>query len=123
MALCDKSHYFSTLYCCIFEAMSILTAKKSSNMKSNIVNPEAYQKAKKRLVAKRAFKSHLFVYLAVCGVLLVINLLTFPAYLWAKWPAMGWGIAIIFHAMTVYSFLGAPPITDEMIEDEMNKNP
>ena len=90
-------------------------------MKSSIINPEAYQKAKKRLVAKRAFKSHLFVYLGVCSGLLVINLLTFPDYLWVKWPAMGWGIAVIFHAMTVYGFLGAPPITDEMIEEEMKK--
>ena len=51
----------------------------------------------------------------------MINLLTFPEYLWVKWPVMGWGIAVIFHAMTVYGFLGASPITDEIIEKEMNK--
>lgn len=90
-------------------------------MNTNIVNQDAYQKAKKRLITKRGFKSHLFVFLAVCTALLIINLLTLPEYLWVKWPVMGWGIGVFFHAMYVYDFLGTSPITEEMIEEEMKK--
>ncbi|PHQ99547.1 MAG: hypothetical protein COB39_03075 [Marinosulfonomonas sp.] len=35
-------------------------------------------------------------------LLLVINLLSSPGYLWVVWPALGWGIAIVLEALNVF---------------------
>jgi len=37
-------------------------------------------------------------------VLLVINLVTSPDTLWFYWVTIFWGIAVIFHAATVFMF-------------------
>lgn len=65
---------------------------------------EAYQKAKKRVATKIGFYIHLAVYIAVNIVLVIINLRTSPEYIWFKWPLIGWGIGVFFHAMGVFVF-------------------
>ena len=84
-------------------------------------NQEAYQKAKKRVEAKFGFYIHLSVYIAVSILLITINLISSTEYLWFKWPIMGWGIGVFFHAMGVFVFTGRPAITEKMIENEMKK--
>nr|WP_268747294.1 2TM domain-containing protein [Pseudoalteromonas marina] len=41
------------------------------------------------------FFENLKRYLAVLALLTVINLITSPNYLWAIWPALGMGIALL----------------------------
>jgi hypothetical protein len=84
-------------------------------------NPEAYQRAKKRVAAKIGFYRHLTIYIAVCILLIAINLSTSTQYLWVKWPLMGWGIAVLLHALRVFGSSGRPAITEEMITKEMEK--
>ena len=45
---------------------------------------------------------HVVAYIGVNALLLIINLLFSPDYIWAVWPMMGWGIAIIFHALSAF---------------------
>lgn len=52
---------------------------------------------------KVAFRTHLIIYIAVISLLAIINLLATPGYIWFKWPLLGWGIAIVIHAISVYS--------------------
>lgn len=52
--------------------------------------------------AKAEFRIHLIIYLAVIGLLTIINLTITKGYFWAKWPMMGWGIAIIIHGISAY---------------------
>lgn len=57
----------------------------------------------------RDFYSQLATYVAVILMLLVINLLTVPQYLWVVWPAMGWGVALVVQAASLWGpkrFLG-----------------
>jgi transcriptional regulator with XRE-family HTH domain len=57
----------------------------------------------------RDFYSQLTTYAAVILMLLVINLLTVPQYLWVVWPALGWGIALVVQAASLWGpkrFLG-----------------
>lgn len=57
----------------------------------------------------RDFYSQLATYAAVILMLLVINLLTVPQYLWVVWPAMGWGVALVVQAASLWGpkrFLG-----------------
>ena len=84
-------------------------------------NQEAYQKAKKRVEAKIGFYIHLAVYVGVNILLIIINLLTSPQELWFKWPLIGWGIGVFFHALGVFVFTGRSSIKERMIEKEMEK--
>ncbi len=84
-------------------------------------NQEAYQRAKKRLEAKFGFYTHLSIYIVVNLLLIIINLSTSTQYLWFKWPLIGWGIGVFFHALGVFVFSGRSVITEEMIEKEMTK--
>lgn len=53
---------------------------------------------------KREFYFHLATYIIVMTFLVVVNLTTSPVYFWAKWPMMGWGLAVVLHALNVFVF-------------------
>jgi hypothetical protein len=61
-----------------------------------------YQKAKKRVEALRGFYVHLGVYLVVNLLLFFINMVASPDRLWFFWPLLGWGLAIVLHALRVF---------------------
>ncbi|MEJ2366441.1 MAG: 2TM domain-containing protein [Deltaproteobacteria bacterium] len=82
---------------------------------------EAYERAKSRVEAKIGFFIHLAVYLAVNTLLIIINISTSPQYLWFKWPLIGWGIGVIFHAIGVFFLSGGSRIKERMIDKEMKK--
>ena len=84
-------------------------------------NQEAYQRARKRVEAKIGFYIHLSVYIVVSILLVIINLSTHSPYLWFKWPLIGWGIGVLFHALGVFVFSGGSAIAERMIEKEMKK--
>ena len=84
-------------------------------------NQEAYKKAKKRVEAKIGFFIHLSIYIVINIMLIFINLRTSPQYIWFKWPLIGWGIGVFFHALGVFVFSGRSAITEQMIEKEMKK--
>lgn len=67
--------------------------------------------------------SHLINYGIVVGGFFILNLLTSPDYIWAWWIAMGWGIGVVSHALSVYeitSFFGAE-WEKKQIEKRLNK--
>jgi hypothetical protein len=86
-------------------------------------NQEAYQEAKKRVEAKIGFFVHLAVYVGVNILLIIINLITSPRYLWFKWPLIGWSIGVFFHGLSVFVFSsrGLSAVKERMIEEEMKK--
>ncbi len=62
------------------------------------------------LRAIKGFYSHLMTYVVVIVLLFAINLIADPGYIWAWWPAMGWGIGVINHglnAFEIFNFFGA----------------
>ncbi|MCK8462426.1 2TM domain-containing protein [Aliiroseovarius sp. S1339] len=85
-------------------------------------NSEAYQAAKKRVEAKMGFYTHLSVYVAVILFLAVIDFVSSPGTIWVQWPMMGWGIAVVLHALAVFVFPGRYAVTEKMIEKEMSKS-
>lgn len=84
-------------------------------------NQEARQRAKKMVEAKIGFYIHLAVYVVVIAFLAIINYSTSTEYIWFKWPLIGWGIAVIIHALSIYNPLGESTIKERMIEKEMKK--
>ena len=82
---------------------------------------EAYERAKSRVEAKIGFYIHLAVYIVVNSLLIIINISTSSQYLWFKWPLIGWGIGVIFHALGVFVLSGGSIIKERLIEREMKK--
>ena len=83
---------------------------------------EKYARAKKRVTEIKAFYTHAATYAAVMILLFIIDMLTGPG-LWFFWPLLGWGIAIVSHAMKVFGtsrVLGAD-WEKKKIQEEMNK--
>ncbi len=60
------------------------------------------EEAKKRVADLRGFYKHLYSYIAVNIVLIIINLVTSPKDLWFYWVTVFWGIGIILHAFRVF---------------------
>lgn len=81
----------------------------------------AYNRARKRVEAKLGFYYHLAFYVGVNIVLIIVNLSTASEYLWFKWPLIGWGIGLFFHALNVFVLSSGVPIKERMIEKEMKK--
>ena len=80
--------------------------------------------AVKRLNKKRDFRTHLFSWLVVNGMLngswLVIGISSGAWFYWPVFPALGWGIGLAFHAWDVY---GPPsrPIDQAAIDREIER--
>jgi len=74
-------------------------------METNYQDQERYLKAQKKVYEIKMFYENLFSYIGVNIILIVINLLTSPQYLWFFWPLLSWGIGVIFHAMSVFDYL------------------
>jgi len=86
-------------------------------------NNEVYEKAKRRVEEKLEFYIHLLVYIVVITLLIFINYNTSPQYLWFKWPLMGWGVGVFFHGVTNFFISEGSAIKEQMIENEMRKQP
>lgn len=81
-----------------------------------------YQEAKRRVEELKGFYWHLVMYLLVNAVLVVINLLTSPVYLWFIWPLIGWGVGLIFHAFSVFGGLWGKSWEERKIREIMDKD-
>ena len=64
------------------------------------------EKLKSMAKHRAEFKQHLMVYVVVMCGLTAINAITSRVYWWVVWPALGWGIGIALHGLTVYGRLG-----------------
>ncbi len=84
---------------------------------------ELYRKARGKVRAIKGFLNHLLTYLTVCVFLFVLNYLTSPDDYWVQWPAIGWGIFVVFHFLRVFvtpGFLGRE-WEDRKIREYMDK--
>lgn len=57
----------------------------------------------------KGFYMHFIKYLIVISVLLAINLWQGSPPLWVVWPALGWGMGILFHAASVFETIPFGP--------------
>ena len=72
----------------------------STTMSQNVSADEALALAHVRKL--RGFYIHLAQYVVVIGFLAIVNLVTSRQYFWVIWPALGWGIGILFHGLRVF---------------------
>ena len=62
---------------------------------------ERYRRAKARVDALKAFYGHLGTYVVIIAGLFVIDLATGDGW-WFYWAAIGWGIGLAWHALSVF---------------------
>lgn len=65
------------------------------------INDSKYRKAKERVSEIKCFYTHVFVYVIVMTLLVVLNFNTtdFP---WVLFPALGWGIGLLSHGLATF---------------------
>ncbi|ELB2831221.1 MULTISPECIES: helix-turn-helix domain-containing protein [Vibrio] len=93
----------------VFET-SVSELQQEQEMTNDVRITDEEQTVIDQVRAIKGFYSHLMTYVLVIGLLFAINLLTDSSYIWAWWPAMGWGIGIINHglnAFEVFNLFGA----------------
>jgi transcriptional regulator with XRE-family HTH domain len=53
----------------------------------------------------RGFYGHAIRYALIISLLAVINLVTYPKYLWFLWTMGGWGIGLLAHGLSTFGFI------------------
>ena len=93
-------------------------------MKEKIKNDEAYRRARKRVEAIKGFYAHLIVFVVVNAVLVAINLVVTPGFLWFVFPLFGWGIGLFFHAIFGYGLfrIFTKEWEERKVKEYMDKN-
>jgi hypothetical protein len=79
---------------------------------------ELREQAVASLKKKRDFKSHLFIYVAVNVLLVVIWAVASDGFFWPIFVIGGWGIGLAANAWEVY---GRKPITESEIARETDR--
>lgn len=71
------------------------------------------KKAMGRMLVRLLFLMHLGTFVAIVGMLWVINALTDFGDWWAIWPTVGWGSAVALHGiLTLILLRSVPPDRD-----------
>lgn len=90
----------------------------------NTQNEEKLQRAKKKAKEIRGFYISLTIYIAVISFLAIVNYQTDWSHKWFLYPAGGWGIGILFQALSIFykgKYLGQS-WEDRKVQELMNDN-
>jgi len=88
-------------------------------METNYAVEERYYQAQKRVKEIKDFYAHLTVYVLCNPIVIVVNLMTSPGYLYFWYCLLGWGIAIVLHGLKVFNY---PPFFSKEWEDHKMKS-
>lgn len=77
-------------------------------------------RARQRARLKLELYKHVSLYLTVIAALGIVNLTTGPGNLWFLWPAAGWGIGLIAHAINV--FVSTRDVLQHMTQRELQRD-
>jgi hypothetical protein len=72
-------------------------------MEENNQDDDRYLIAKRKVDDIKGFYSNLTSYILVNLILLFINLIYSPDYLWFYWPLLWWGLGVLFHGLKVFN--------------------
>ena len=64
----------------------------------------AYEKAVKRVQNLKDFYGSLVAYVIVNAALVIVNLISYPKYLWFLWVMLFWGIGLLRKAFKTFGF-------------------
>lgn len=89
---------------------------------NNTVVDPAYERARRRVMAMKGFYSHFAIYCIVIAALFLMNYFQGGRW-WFYWAAVGWGIGVAVHAISVFGFdsLLGPDWEERKIRELMDK--
>lgn len=73
-------------------------------METNYIEEERYFQAQKRVKEIRDFYKHLAVYVLCNPIVIAVNLMTSPGFLYCIICLLGWGMALVLHGLKVFNF-------------------
>jgi hypothetical protein len=73
-------------------------------MDTNYNEDERYYQAKKKVEEIKKFYQHLTVYLLCNLIVIAVNLMTSPGFLYFIFCLLGWGIAIVLHGLKTFDY-------------------
>ena len=93
----------------------------------DVTERRARARARSRVAELQGFYAHVAVYIAVNVLLFAIDLIAGDGLQWAYWPALGWGIGLVAHA--VVTFRSVPAVgadwrerkIEELTEEELER--
>jgi hypothetical protein len=80
---------------------------------------ELRQQAIRSIKAKREFRTHLFVFIAVNLFLVGVWAFTGADFFWPIFPILGWGIGLAIHAREAYG--PGQRMTEDEIQSEIRR--
>lgn len=84
--------------------LPMLTHKwETVDVHRSFIEDKRYKKAKKRVQAIKEFYGNLMTYLIIMPLLAIINLST-TSFLWVLFPALGWGLGLLFHGFEAFGY-------------------
>jgi phage-related protein len=86
----------------------------------SMTDEEKLEQARRTALAKIGFIRHAGVYLLVMAVLAIINNVTWGGYQWWLWPALGWGIGVVSHFLSVF-LSRSSALVDRVTRRELEK--
>ncbi|HEX9979280.1 MAG TPA: histidine kinase [Flavobacterium sp.] len=90
----------------IFEVRIPVLTKQIETMETYTNSEEAnYYKMQRKVEDIKGFYSNLYSYILINIGLAVLNLATYPQFLWFLFPVIGWGIGVIVHWMSVFNYI------------------
>ena len=75
---------------------------EDNHMEENYGVTSEEERAMRYVQNLKGFYSHFITYVVTIGLLFAWNLIFDPGYVWAVWPALGWGIGVTIHAVRVF---------------------
>ncbi len=106
----------------VFE-INVADLEREPDMNSEVTLTENEKSVIERVRAIKDFYAHLISYVLVISLLFAINLVSGTGYMWAWWPAMGWGIGIISHGLSAFEVLNffGPEWEKKQIEKRLGR--
>lgn len=76
---------------------------QTQNLSTRDVQDPKERRALARVRKLKRFYLHVMQYVLVIAFLFAINLMTYPKFLWAVFPALGWGVGLMMHGLAIWS--------------------
>jgi hypothetical protein len=96
-------------------------AGRRLQMSEQLFEKELYERARRRVAAKKGFFIHLSVYIIVNAFLFVVWAVTGSPFPWFIFPLCGWGVGVIIHGLAVFLFSGTSDWEVKEVEKEVER--
>ncbi len=80
---------------------------------------QKYLEAKQQVQEIKGFYTHLAIYIVIMCLIITINLIYSPHYLWFLWTLFGWGFGVTMHGFKAFNYKS--PIFGKDWEDKKIK--